>query len=202
MASHGFVHCKPMTRITIIDGHPSGDRDHFVHALASAYQRGAEELHDVRRINIADLDFALLREPRIWSELEPDEDIRAAQEAIEWADHLAIVYPLWLGDIPALLKAFLEQVLRPGFAVEIKANAKWRKLLTGKSARIIVTMGMPAPIYRLFFRSHSVKSLKRNILHFVGIKPVRTTIIGRVDSWDAYRKKWLKRVERLGRFAR
>lgn len=191
-----------MARITIIDGHPSGDKDHYVHALASAYEKGAEELHEVKRINIADLDFALVREPRVWNEQEPEEDIIEAQKAIEWADHLVFIYPLWMGDIPALLKAFLEQVMRPGFANEIKADAKWRPLLTGKSARIIVTMGMPAPIYRLFFRSHSVKSLKRNILHFVGIKPVRTTIIGRVDSWPGYRKKWLKRVESLGRFAR
>ncbi|MBV7265488.1 NAD(P)H-dependent oxidoreductase [Erythrobacter ani] len=191
-----------MARITIIDGHPSGEGDHYVHALASAYQRAAEELHEVRRLDIGKLEFAFVREPRVWTQLEPEEDILKAQEAIAWADHLVIVYPLWLGDVPALLKAFLEQVMRPGFAMEIKANAKWRPLLRGKSARIIVTMGMPAPMYRLFFRSHSVKSLKRNILHFVGIKPVRTTIIGRVDSWPGYRKKWLRRVERLGRFAR
>lgn len=191
-----------MARITIIDGHPCADRDHYCHALARAYRQGAEELHEVRQITLSELDFSFVRDPQIWSSQEPEPDIADAQKAIEWADHLVLIYPLWLGDVPALLKAFLEQALRPGFAMEIKANAKWRALLTGKSARIIVTMGMPAPMYRLFFRSHSVKSLKRNILHFVGIKPVRTTIIGRVDSWNSYRKRWLQRVERLGRFAR
>lgn len=191
-----------MKRITIINGHPSADRDHYCHALAAAYRKGAEEGHEVRQITISELDFTFVRDPEIWSAQEPEPDIANAQKAIAWADHLVLVYPLWLGDVPSLLKAFLEQVMRPGFAVEIKANAKWRKLLGGKSARIIVTMGMPAPIYRVFFRSHSVKSLKRNILHFVGIKPVRTTIIGRVDGFDGYRKRWLKRIERLGRSGR
>ncbi len=190
-----------MKRIVIIDGHPSAERDHYCHALAKAYQQGAEENHEVRVITISELDFALVRDPKGWSAEEAEPDIVNAQEAIAWADHLVFVYPLWLGDLPALLKAFLEQVMRPGFAIEITAKAKWRALLKGKSARIIVTMGMPAPIYRLFFRSHSVKSLKRNILHFVGIKPVRTTIIGRVGGFEGYRKRWLRRVEQLGRHA-
>ncbi|MDJ0977582.1 MAG: NAD(P)H-dependent oxidoreductase [Erythrobacter sp.] len=191
-----------MARILIIDGHPSGEPDHYVHALASAYQKGAAQGHEVRRLDIAQLEFPVLREPRIWSELEPEEDILKAQGDIKWAEHIVIVYPLWLGDVPALLKAFLEQVLRPGFAIEITAQAKWRGLLTGKSARVIVTMGTPAPVYRLFFRSHSVKSLRRHILKFVGIDPIATTIIGRVDSWPGYRKKWLKRVEEFGRRGR
>lgn len=191
-----------MTRILIINGHPSGEPKHFVPALASAYQKGAEERHEVRRIDIGFLEFAMLREPRLWNDLEPEEDIVKAQKGIAWAEHIVILYPLWMGDVPALLKAFLEQVFRPGFAVEITAKAKWRALLKGKSARVIVTMGTPAPIYRLFFGSHSVKSLKRHILHFVGIHPVFTTIIGRVDSWPGYRKKWLRRVEELGRRGR
>lgn len=191
-----------MTRITIIDGHPSADRDHFVHALANAYQHGAQELHEVRKIVVAELEFPFLREPRVWREDTPEDDITSAQQAIAWADHVVLVYPLWLGDLPALLKAFLEQVARPGFAIEARKGGAWRGLLKQKSARIIVTMGMPAPLYRLFFRAHSVKSLKRNILGFVGFSPVRTTIIGHVDRGDAYRKRWLARVEQLGRFAR
>src|SRR3546814_3372437 len=75
-----------------------------------------------------------------------------------------ILYPLWLGDVPALLKGFLEQILRPDFAIDEGSTGMSAKLLTGRSARIIVTMGMPAPIYRLFFRAHSLKSLDRNLL--------------------------------------
>jgi putative NADPH-quinone reductase len=68
---------------------------------------------------------------------------------------------IWLGDMPAVLKGFSEQVLRPGFAISgSRAGHLPKELLAGRSARIVVTMGMPA----LFYRAHSVKSLKRNIL--------------------------------------
>ena len=60
-------------------------------------------------------------------------------------------------------------------------------------------MGMPGFFYRSFYRAHSLKSLKRNILAFCGFRPVRTTVIGRVDSGPAYRERWLKRVRAMGR---
>lgn len=48
--------------------------------------------------------------------------------------------------MPALLKGFLEQVARPGFAFKKMPGetAFGHKGLTGRSARVIVTMGMPA----------------------------------------------------------
>jgi putative NADPH-quinone reductase len=88
--------------------------------------------------------------------------------------------------MPALLKAYLEQVMRPGFAFAYgtgKSVAK--KLLAGKSARIVVTMGMPSIFFRLYYRSHSVRSLARNILGFVGYKPVRVSLIGNVEGMSA-----------------
>ena len=90
--------------------------------------------------------------------------------------------------MPALLKAYLEQVMRPGFAFAAgKGKGLPKKLLAGKSARIVVTMGMPSLFYRLFYRSHSVRSLARNILGFVGFKPVRVSLIGGVEGSAAAR---------------
>ncbi len=188
-----------MKRIVVIDAHPHSDPGHFVHALATAYVNGADGRHEVRRINVADIDFPILRDPQDWLHGELPPSLQRAKEAIDWAEHLVILYPLWLGDIPALLKAFLEQVARPGFAIEQGDHGLFRKLLKGRSARIVVTMGMPAGIYRLFFRAHSLKSLKRNILHFVGISPVRTTVIGGVAGDRKYTEKWIGRLERMGR---
>lgn len=190
-----------MSRITIIDGHPHTDRGHFVHALAEAYADAAKQNHEVRLIEIAELDFPILRDPQDWKSGAIPPGLRKAQDDIGWAEHLVILYPLWLGDVPALLKAFLEQVARPGFAIAPKDNGFFRKLLGGKSARIIVTMGMPAAGYRLYFREHSVKSLKRNILQFVGISPVKITLIGNTES-AAFRKKGLQKVGKLGRQGR
>jgi putative NADPH-quinone reductase len=127
----------------------------------------------------------------------------AYRQGAEEARHDVIFYPLWLGSMPAMLKALLEQMLRPGFAFSTTALGKWPvKYLSGKSARIVVTMGMPAFIYRWYFRAHSLRSLQRNILEFVGFRGVRATIVGRAGSLNrAQCQEWLATLRRLGRAA-
>jgi putative NADPH-quinone reductase len=190
-------------KIAVIDGHPDPDAARFCHALATAYADAAQVAgHTVRRINIAEIEFPILRSAQSWESGEPPSEIRRCQETIAWADHLVIVYPLWLGSMPALLKGFLEQVFRPGFAIARERLRPWPGLLSGKSARIIVTMGMPAWLYRWFFLAHSLKSLERNILRFSGIKPVRETVIGSVEAGGVEgRNRWLEAVRTLGRAA-
>lgn len=132
---------------------------------------------------------------------------QAAKEAgheLRILDVAALDFPLWLGDMPARLKGFFEQVLRPGFAIgEAAPGGMWKKLLKGRSARIVVTMGMPAFFYRLYYRSHSVKSLKRNILEFCGFSPVRTSFVGTVETKaQGVRETWLVKMRMLGAAAR
>jgi putative NADPH-quinone reductase len=188
-------------RIVIIQGHPDLNPKRFCRALAGAYEEGARRAgHDVRRIDVAALRFELLRSQAEWQIAARAPDITRAQQDIAWAEHLVIVYPLWLGGMPALLKGFLEQAFRPGFAVGGEAaGLQWTQLLKGRSARIVVTMGMPAFVYRWYFGAHSLKSLERNILKFVGITPIRETLIGGVAAKDGGKRKgWLARLEVLG----
>jgi len=188
-------------RIAIVQGHPNPDGARLCHALAYAYAEGAAAAgREVKRIDVARLEFHLLRtEAEFKTGLVPP-DVKAAQEIIRWADHLVIVYPLWLGTMPALLKGFLEQVFRPAFAFEPRENGLWTKLLKGRSARIVITMGMPALFYRWYFGAHSLKSLERNILGFAGIGPIREDFFGMVENATAARRrKWLDRMTELGR---
>jgi len=190
-----------MSHIAIIQGHPTADGRHFCHALADAYRTGAAEGgHEVRLIPVADLHFALLRSKRDWENASPPAAIAEAQETLAWADHLVIIYPLWLGGMPALLKGFLEQVLRPTFmAGTAEPGASWKSTLKGKSSRIVITMGMPGFVYRWYFGAHSLRSLKRSILALVGIGPNRHTLVGRVEAMsDAKRNEWLDAMRGLG----
>ena len=187
--------------IALIQGHPDPSVRHFGHALADAYRRGAESAgHEIRLISVATLEFPILRTKADWDTGEPPPSIRDSQETIRWANHLVIFYPLWLGSMPAILKAFFEQVFRPGFAIRVDSpGGSWKKLLTGKSARIVVTMGMPAFLYRWYFMAHSLKSLERNILGFSGIGPIRESLVGAIESGDARRRnQWLKTLEEFG----
>lgn len=188
-------------RIAIIQGHPDPVGGHFCNALADAYAEAAESGgHEVRRIEVARHDFPLLRSQVEFVTGTPPPSLMAAQRDVGWAEHLLIVYPLWLGTMPALLKGFFEQVFRPGFAIEPEDGSGLGKKLGGKSARVVITMGMPALFYRWFYRAHSLMSLERNILKFCGIKPVRETLIGTVEaSGGARHAKWLDRMRVLGR---
>jgi len=189
-------------RILVLQGHPDASSPHLCHALADAYATGAQNAgHLVRRVDVASLDFPLLRSQREWEEGTLPESLQQPQQDIHWAEHLVIFFPLWLGDMPALFKGFLEQVARPGFAFERKDDQTSfsQKGLTGRSARIVATMGMPALLYRWYFRAHSIKSLERNILGFVGIKPVHETLIGMVAALDEEAcRKWLDKLRRMG----
>lgn len=191
-------------RITIIQGHPDPAGGHLCHALAAAYASGAAAAgHEVRQIEIATLQVPLLRTKAEFETGTPPPDARAAQEAIEWAQHLVIVYPLWLGTMPALLKGFLEQTFRPGFAFATDAKGPWSKRLKGRSARIVVTMGMPALAYRWYFGAHGLKSLERSILGFCGIRPIRESLFGMVEAADdRKRERWLATMRAHGRRAR
>ncbi len=189
-------------KILIVRGHPDPQGGHFCDALVTAYRDGAETGgHRVRTVDIARLDLPYLRSDAEWKRPAPNEAIRAAQAEIARAEHLVFVYPLWLGDMPAMLKSFLEQISCDGFVLSSDEKGRWRQGLAGKSARIIVTMGMPALAYRWFYLAHSLRSFERNILKFAGVRPVRSTIIGSIDRSQSYRQGWLKTIQELGNTA-
>jgi putative NADPH-quinone reductase len=192
--------------VLLIQGHPDNVMSHLCHALADAYATGAQGAgHAVRSVQVTALDFPLLRSHEAWEKGLLPASLQQAQADILWAEHIVLFFPLWLGDMPALLKGFLEQVARPGFAFEyVKDGTSFsKKRLTGKSARVVVTMGMPALVYRWYFRAHSVKSLERNILGFIGIAPIHETLIGSVGNLDAAKSSnWLAKLRQLGREAK
>ena len=191
-------------RILLIQGHPDASKPHLCHALADAYAEGAKAGgFELRTMDVARLDFDILRSPHEWEHGSLPAGLKSVQDDLMWAEHIVFFFPLWLGDMPALLKGFLEQVARPGFAfMSHDGNPFVHKTLTGRSARVVVTMGMPALVYRYYFRAHSVKSLERNILGFIGIKPVNETLIGGVDEMDEEDiNTWLTKLRALGRRA-
>lgn len=192
-----------MARIAIFVGNPLNDS--YSEALGKAYQRGAESGgHQAQLFLLGQMKFdAVLREGyRREQPLEPD--LAAARAAFVGCDHVVFIFPLWCGDMPALLKGFFERVLQPDLLkVQTSGGKAGWKVFKNKSARVIMTMGMPGFFYRWYFGAHALKLLRRNILQFVGIKPVRSTIYGMIEAaGDEKRKQWLREVEALGHAAR
>jgi putative NADPH-quinone reductase len=187
-------------RIAIVQGHPDPAGSHLCHALCAAYADAAREAgHEVRQIDVASLDFPLLRTAEDFDRGTPPAAIAGCQETIAWAEHLVVVFPMWLGEMPALLKAFMEQLFRPSFAGPFGPGGGAMK---GKSARIVMTMGMPALVYRWWFGAHGLKNLERSILGLIGFAPVRATLFGGVADGRAQAPRWLGTIGRLARRAR
>jgi NAD(P)H dehydrogenase (quinone) len=189
-----------MARIAIIVGHARHNT--FCEALGRAYRRGAQTGgHEAALFVTSVMTFdPVLHEG--FEQVQPlEKDLQAAHDAMLAADHLVIIFPLWLGAMPAILKGFLERVLQPEM-VDAARQRKFVKPLQGKSCRIIVTMGMPGFVYRWWFGAYAVKTLKRNILGFVGAGPIRTTVYGNIEGVTAERRQeWIGEVEEFGRGA-
>lgn len=188
-----------MKNILIINGHP--DKESFCAALAERYKKGAVAAGATcTLINLIDLDFnpILTFGYRKISILEPD--LIKVQQDIVAANLLVFIYPSWWGTYPALLKGFFDRVFLPGFAFKYHTTGPfWDKLLKGKIARLIVTMDSPKWYNFLVYRSPGHNSMKRAILEFCGVKPVRITSFAPLKSSnEKQRKQWLDEVERLG----
>ena len=187
-------------KILIINGHPN--KDSFNFGIAAAYKKGVLSTGtEVKEIVIANLDF----NPNLQfgyqkrTELEPD--LLEAWNKIQWADHLVWIHPVWWGGLPAITKGFIDRLFLPGFAFQYRENSHfWDKLLKGKTAHIITTLDQPGFFYRLVFHRPSVNQLRRSVLKFCGISPVKVSYVGIIrNSTPEMRKKWLEKAESWGK---
>jgi NAD(P)H dehydrogenase (quinone) len=191
-----------MSKIMIVVGHPQ--RTTFCEALGRAYEKGAVAGgHDAKLFLLSEMTFDAILHDGYRKEQPLEPDLRTAYETLKSADHLVLIFPLWCGDMPALLKGFMERILQPDLIARAETeNAMNWNIFPNKTARVVMTMGMPVSIYRWWYRGHALKLLTRNILNFIGIKPVRHSLFGMIGtSKPATRERWLREIETLGRTA-
>lgn len=187
-----------MKRILVINGNPDPAPERLSHALARAYHEAAEEAGAiVRHINVGGVDFPFLRSAAQFAAEPNEKAVIEAQGAFLSADHIVFIYPLWLGGPPALLKAYMEQLGRDNFLLGETEHGFPPGHLKGRSARVIVTMGMPALAYRLLFAAHGVKAFNRSILAMAGIRPVHTSLFGGSEI-AAGAARTIEKVRQLG----
>ncbi|MDX5358553.1 MAG: NAD(P)H-dependent oxidoreductase [Rhodobacterales bacterium] len=189
-------------RVLLIDAHPDADRlsAHLLETYAAALPANAQ----VERLAIRDLHFNpdLSRGYVDVPPLEPDLD--RALTAIEGCDHLVLAFPLWWGAEPARLKGFWDRVLLPRRAFRYhKDDPWWDRLLAGRSADVIVTMDTPPLYLRLAYFDPLGWRYRRQVLGFVGFRPVRLLYFGMVRRGGAERNlpRWRERLVKAARTA-
>jgi NAD(P)H dehydrogenase (quinone) len=192
----------PSRNILIILGH--GSNTSFSAALADAYAQAARAAgNSVRVMRLADLKFdALLHGSNPHHQpLEPD--LLAAQENIDWAQHIAWVFPVWWGGVPALLKGFLDRAFISGWAFKFNTGSPFPvPLLKGRTAHLLVPMDTPPWYYRWVYRMPAIHQMRKTTLAFCGIRTTKTLMLGPIiHSTAEQRGAWLERARGLGAVA-
>lgn len=193
-------------RIFILNGHPgpSSIAQQAITRYAAAAQAAG---HDVRLSHLHDLAFDPDRGKAGYDNAKPLEPVlEDALENLEWCSHFVLAFPLWWGGFPAKLKGWIDRVFVLGRTFTTEQTTPIglpAPLLTGRSARVVITSDTPRSFLWLAYRDAIFRQLKGQILGFVGFKPVKITFFapashpkpGAVD-------RLLDQMDRLGRDAR
>lgn len=191
--------------ILLILGHPS--KNSFNKALLDAYQKGAENAGaNCKTIDIGELDFDsnLADGYKTGKADQLEDDLVAAQQLFQWADHVVMAFPNWWGAMPAIAKGFIDRIFLPGFAFKNHSGKAFpEQLLKGKSMRLLVTMDTPKFWFYLIHRASLYLILKKVVFGYVGFSPINFSTFGFMrKSTDGQRTSWLKKVEQLGRHSK
>lgn len=176
-------------------GHPRAES--LSALMADAYEEGLRAEHDVRRLDLADMQF----DPNLaegYSAVQPLEpSLVAWQEHLKWCDHTVWFYPDWWGGMPAKMKGTLDRALLPGFGFRYhRRTPLWSKLLKGRTADIVITAGAPQILDDLINGAPIQKQVRNSVLDFVGIR-TRAIIhltAGRKPIPPRRLRKWQRRV--------
>lgn len=126
--------------------------------------------------------------------MQVDDTTRALQKEIQEADELVLIFPIWWGDMPAIMKNWMDSNFLAGFAFKYE-NGKSVGLLTGKSARIIATSGAPSFFYKVLLHIQLLWNMNR--IGFCGIKQKSFTVFGEMDSSKTDKTKYLEKLKSL-----
>jgi NAD(P)H dehydrogenase (quinone) len=192
-------------RILAVIGTPL--RDSLTHALAASYVRAAREQGaDVDVIDLAvdpipahPTSRGELRTPRDERDLPLDPDVADYIARVAAADHIVFFYPQWWGTYPAALKAFIDRVFLSGSAFRYRPTGKlWDPLLSGRTARIVMTMDSPRIWNRLRYRNAAETSLKNAIFAYCGVRTTGITRFAEVRHVSPeVRARWVDDMARI-----
>jgi NAD(P)H dehydrogenase (quinone) len=188
--------------ISVILAHP--DRRSFNHAIAHAACRTLERGgHSVRFHDLCEEGFdPLLTASELDTKAQPPQEMVRYCEELRRSDGLVIVHPNWWGQPPALMKGWIDRVLRPGVAYSFQEGDKGEGvpigLLRARTALIFNTSNTPLEREMREFGDPLDRLWKKCILEFCGVRNIiRETFSIVITSTPQQRAAWLRRVEEI-----
>lgn len=95
------------------------------------------------------------------------------QDMISHCEGLVFISPIWWSDIPAMLKGFIDKVMKTNFAYKVTNLGLRGMLINIKWAQVFTTSTTPNIAYQLKILNNAAKStFAKGTLHQIGIKSV------------------------------
>lgn len=184
-----------MKTTLIITAHPSTAG--FTHCIAKTYADGVKESGGTAEI--IDLYQSKLTPPVLKFEdkkMWPNSpELKKMQEKISAANELVLVFPVWWGDCPGVMKNWFDVTFCAGFGFKYGPRGPIG-LLRGKTAKIIATSDGPGWLY-----GNPLSPLRINWtrlrMPFCGIKASLHVLGEMRKKSDIQRKKILKKTHSL-----
>ena len=186
--------------ILIVLAHP--DPGSFNHALAAAAARASRRqghavvLHDL----YAEAFEPILPAAEFSKSAPLPPALRRHCEDLAAADGIVIVHPNWWGQPPAILKGWIDRVVRPGVAYAFEegdgGEGVPRGLLRARTAVVLNTSNTPADREQHAFGDPLESIWRRCIFELCGVRDVRRrTYSVVVTSTPELRARWLADAE-------
>jgi NAD(P)H dehydrogenase (quinone) len=121
-------------------------------------------------------------------------DVKKYQDMITWAEHITVVYPMWWGQMPAILKGFFDRVFANGFAYNYGVQGP-EGLLGGRTAHLYILTGTPNEYYKENGMHDAQEHvISKGVFGFCNID-AKITFFGNIAMGDdALRKSYLERI--------
>lgn len=167
-------------RVLVLDGHPDGTS--LVSALAEAAAEGARAHGaEVRLLKLSAMAFDPNLALGYKQRMDHEPDLQRFLDDLRWCDTFVLLHPLWWGAAPAKLKGLFDRVFLPGIAFAYEGDGHFpKKLLEGRTARVLITADTPPWYLWLGYRNGWPNVLRRQILDFVGLKVTRLRVVGTI----------------------
>lgn len=189
-------------KILIILAHPN--KKSFNHAIATTCKNRLTELgHDVVFHDLHHENFdPILPFDEFPKEAKPDATIKNHCDDLTNCDGIIIVHPNWWGQPPAILKGWIDRVIRPGVAYGFEEDDNGEGtpigLLKAKTALVFNTANTSEFRENNLFKDPLETIWKNCIFDLCGVKQFdRRMFRIVVTSNQKQREIWLKEVEEM-----
>ena len=184
-------------KVLVVIGHQN--KGSFCHAIAeTVIEKLGAAGHEVVYHDLYEENFdPILRHDEIIGEGELDPVIKQHCREVLDADGYVVVHPNWWGQPPAMLKGWVDRVIRQGTMYEFTADGVLGKL-EGKTALVFTTSNTPRHVELAVFGDPLENLWKTCTFNFCGLEDfTRRNFESMVLSLPEQRKGWLAEVAEL-----